>query len=119
LVQAGQFFCEGLQNFTPEEERYSVIWIQWVIGHLNDDDLVAFFERCRKGLRPGGWIVVKENVILKGNFWIDKEDSSVVRYGTCVFVESGKQRHVVMNCDGLSPAAGRRPASKKCSKEQG
>lgn len=50
-----------------------------MIGHLSDDDLVAFLERCRKGLKPGGWMVVKENVIMKGNFWIDKEDSSVVR----------------------------------------
>lgn len=44
------------------------------------DDLVAFFERCKKGLKPGGYIVVKENVLATGEFWLDKDDSSVVRY---------------------------------------
>jgi 2-polyprenyl-3-methyl-5-hydroxy-6-metoxy-1,4-benzoquinol methylase len=40
---------------------YDVIWIQWVVGHLTDDDFVDFFLRCRKGLKPGGVIVLKEN----------------------------------------------------------
>ena len=39
---------------------YDVIWVQWV-GHLTDDDFVAFFQRCRKGLKPDGVIVLKEN----------------------------------------------------------
>ena len=37
----------GLQNFTPSQEAYDVIWIQWVLGHLTDDDLVAFLKRCQ------------------------------------------------------------------------
>lgn len=78
-VKTDRFICQGLQDFTPEEGRYTVIWVQWVLGHLNDDDLVAFFERCKRGLRPGGYIVVKENVLTKGEFWLDREDSSVVR----------------------------------------
>ena len=40
---------------------YDVIWVQWVVGHLTDDDFVAFFQRCRKGLKPDGVIVLKEN----------------------------------------------------------
>lgn len=38
-----------------------MIWVQWVVGHLTDDDFVAFFQRCRKGLKPDGVIVLKEN----------------------------------------------------------
>lgn len=26
------FFCCGLQDFSPEPQSYDVIWIQWVIG---------------------------------------------------------------------------------------
>jgi protein N-terminal methyltransferase len=61
------FWCMGLQDFTyvysiitfifastiivyliwyrPVAGRYDVIWIQWVIGHLPDDDMVAFLAR--------------------------------------------------------------------------
>lgn len=30
--RVGNFFCTGLQDFVPENGRYDVIWIQWVIG---------------------------------------------------------------------------------------
>eukprot|EP01134_Creolimax_fragrantissima_P002789 CFRG2789T1 len=79
--KAERFICSTLQDFTPEEGRYDVIWVQWVVGHLKDDDLVEFFARCKKGLKPDGYIVVKENVTRKGDkeFWLDREDSSIVR----------------------------------------
>ena len=32
------------------ECRYDTIWAQWVLLYLTDDDLVSFFERCKKGL---------------------------------------------------------------------
>ncbi|KAL9958607.1 hypothetical protein ACROYT_G035646 [Oculina patagonica] len=74
----GNFFPQGLQDFKPEEGRYSVIWCQWVLGHLTDDDFVDFFERCQSGLSPGGLICVKEN-ITKTGVDMDSEDSSVTR----------------------------------------
>ena len=72
------FFKEPLEEFTPEIGRYDVIWIQWCIGHLTDDDLVAFFHRCKEGLKPGGIIVMKENNA-KDGFILDLEDSSITR----------------------------------------
>ena len=43
------------------------------------DHLVAFFQRCLKGLSPGGGlIVVKENVADTGAVF-DEQDSSVTR----------------------------------------
>lgn len=39
-------FVQGLQDFVPENNRYDCIWVQWVSGHLTDDDFVAFFARC-------------------------------------------------------------------------
>ena len=90
-----------MQDFTPEEGKYDLIWCQWVLGHLTDgemctpsghqcplfkenpvysaDHLVAFFQRCLKGLSPGGGlIVVKENVADTGAVF-DEQDSSVTR----------------------------------------
>lgn len=34
--RVGEVICKGLQNFTPEEGKYDLIWCQWVLGHLTD-----------------------------------------------------------------------------------
>ncbi|RWV93419.1 hypothetical protein GW17_00044121 [Ensete ventricosum] len=58
-------FIEGHSSifieFTPEVGRYDVIWIQWCIGQLPDDDFLSFFKRAKVGLKPNGFFVVKEN----------------------------------------------------------
>ncbi|KAI9208852.1 alpha-N-methyltransferase NTM1 [Polychytrium aggregatum] len=78
LQRVEQFIPIGLQDFTPEHQRYDLIWCQWVLGHLTDEDLVKFFKRCKDGIKPGGLIGVKENVT-KGGVIVDDEDSSVTR----------------------------------------
>ncbi|GAY33855.1 hypothetical protein CUMW_008330 [Citrus unshiu] len=47
MHKATNFFCVPLQDFTPETGRYDVIWVQWCIGHLTDDDFVSFFKRAK------------------------------------------------------------------------
>ncbi|KAG0165839.1 hypothetical protein DFQ28_008227 [Apophysomyces sp. BC1034] len=74
----GSVICAGLQDFMPEEGKYDLIWCQWVLGHLTDDDLVEFFKRCIRGLKPNGMIGVKENNSSK-DYVVDEEDSSVTR----------------------------------------
>lgn len=54
------------------------MWVQWVSGHLPDHHFVAFLGRCRTGLKPGGLVVVKENVA-SGGFVLDKADSFLTR----------------------------------------
>lgn len=49
-----------------------------MIGHLTDNHLVDFLERCRKALRPNGLIVIKDNVSYEGVV-PDEVDSSVCR----------------------------------------
>ena len=66
----------GLQDFTPEFKRYDLIWCQWVLTHLTDDDLVEFLKRC-KAASPQ-YIGVKENVSI-GTVVFDEEDSSMTR----------------------------------------
>jgi len=77
--KVGSFYCCGLQDFCPTENTYDVIWVQWVLSHLVDPDLMQFFTRCRKALKPNGVIVVKENLTSSGQIEMDDSDSSVTR----------------------------------------
>ncbi|KAF9434380.1 hypothetical protein BGZ76_008110 [Entomortierella beljakovae] len=80
--KVGEVRCSGLQNVQFEgtnwEGRFDVIWCQWVLGHLTEADLIAFFNRCKKGLKPGGLIFIKENNAKIG-IVIDEDDSSMTR----------------------------------------
>lgn len=58
--------------------RYDVIWIQWCIIYLTDDDFVKFLQQCCHCLVPGGVICLKDNVVRNG-FVIDNDDSSIMR----------------------------------------
>lgn len=73
----GNFFQTSLQDFYPTEQ-YDIIWCQWVLSHLTDEDLVAFLKRCAGALCPSGMIIVKEN-ISKDRIVKDEVDSSVTR----------------------------------------
>ncbi|XXG68562.1 hypothetical protein AAC387_Pa06g1619 [Persea americana] len=76
--KAVNFYCVPLQEFSPEVGRYDVIWVQWCIGQLADDDFISFFKRAKAGLKPNGFFVVKEN-IAKNGFVLDKDDRSITR----------------------------------------
>jgi protein N-terminal methyltransferase len=82
----GEFFVSSLQDCTPEPGAYDLVWIQWVIGHLTDAELVAFLRRCAAGLAHGGWIMVKDNNVspqepglVDGCYLLDDDDHSVMR----------------------------------------
>lgn len=74
-----RFYCSGLQEFVPKDQYYDVIWIQWVIGYLTDDDLVDFLRRCAVGLRKGGVVVIKDNTCQNEAFIVDRADASSTR----------------------------------------
>ncbi|KAJ3383600.1 hypothetical protein HDU92_004055 [Lobulomyces angularis] len=73
-----QYINKGLQEFFPEKQRYDLIWNQWVLGHLTNDDLELYLIRCKGGLKKNGLIGVKEN-LTKNGIALDEEDSSVTR----------------------------------------
>jgi len=95
--------CVGMQAFVPEPNTYDVIWSQWVIGHLSDGDLAFFLRRCKRALKPGGVVVLKDNTYPSEkipktagggfkHFCVDREDSSVTRsqaYFEACFKASG------------------------------
>ena len=81
-ARIGDVFVAGLQDWTPPADRqYNLIWHQWCLGHLTDEQLVAWLRRCAVALAEGGWIVVKENLSTdrEGRDMFDKEDSTVTR----------------------------------------
>jgi len=75
----GQMYLKGLQCFEPEPNKYDVIWVQWVLGHLIDSDLVNFLKSCQTGLKPNGVIIAKENITSSDLMEVDEKDSSVTR----------------------------------------
>lgn len=77
--KVGEIFQIGIQDFTPEEGKYWLIWCQWCVGHVPDIVLVDFLKKCKAGLqKTGGLIVVKENNSpITDDF--DETDSSVTR----------------------------------------
>jgi len=77
--RVGEFINSPLQEFKPAASKYDVIWAQWVLLYLTDEDLHQFLQRCGKALKRGGMICVKENVVIDGNWVVDKEDNSITR----------------------------------------
>ncbi|KAF3770384.1 hypothetical protein M406DRAFT_246186 [Cryphonectria parasitica EP155] len=76
-----QVFNVGLEEWQPAEgDRYDLIWNQWCLGHLTDEQLVAYLQRCKNVLAPGhGLIIVKENVTSNDVEVFDEQDSAVTR----------------------------------------
>ena len=71
------FTVSGLQSFSIAKQ-YDCIWVQWVSSQLTDEDLIVFYRKAGKALKPDGFLVVKENVKKKG-FLVHKDDFSVTR----------------------------------------
>jgi protein N-terminal methyltransferase len=74
-----RFFCTGLQDWLPTPQTYTIIWIQWVLSYLTDDDIIYFLRRCGESLVADGVIVLKENTCTDVDFEVDSEDASVTR----------------------------------------
>ncbi|KAF7792966.1 hypothetical protein EIP86_004069 [Pleurotus ostreatoroseus] len=91
----------GRVGYVPLEtdSGFDVIWCQWCLGHLSDEELVAFFRRCHAALRnkDEGLIVVKENLCQDGDdgsarVSFDEADSSLTRSDAAwkkTFVKAG------------------------------
>ena len=76
----------SLREFAPPPGSYDLVWAQWVLGHLTDTDFVGLLNRCRKALRPGGAVVIKDNAATpsqcdqgSGRYLLDEENAAVIR----------------------------------------
>ncbi|GAM89377.1 hypothetical protein ANO11243_074140 [Dothideomycetidae sp. 11243] len=69
---------------TPKGEDgplYDLIWNQWCLSQLTDKQLVAYLEKSKAWIKPGGFIIVKENLSnhVQSLDVFDETDSSVTR----------------------------------------
>ena len=71
------FYVIGVQNF-DFECQYDLIWNQWILAQLTDEDMVAWLKKCCENLKPNGVVVCKENISRK-DYFLDKDDNSVMR----------------------------------------
>ncbi|KAI1414679.1 alpha-N-methyltransferase NTM1 [Hypoxylon sp. FL1857] len=98
----GRIYNVGLEEWRPDDEtvdaEYDLIWNQWCLGHLTDQQLDAYLRRCAGVLSTGedgkvkGVIVVKENMSTAGRDLFDEVDSSVTRQDESfrrIFEEAG------------------------------
>lgn len=76
--KVGDIYVTGLETWVPSK-RYDLIWNQWCVGHLTDEQLVEYLVRCREALTETGLVVLKENINTDYNDMYDPEDSSVTR----------------------------------------
>jgi len=70
------FYNSSIQSF-EFENSYDVIWIQWVLENLEDDDLQVFLSKCFKSLNKGGLLLIKENIVSKGCRYMTEDFSKV------------------------------------------
>nr|XP_020456785.1 N-terminal Xaa-Pro-Lys N-methyltransferase 1 isoform X2 [Monopterus albus] len=70
LVDVTQEFLDKARNYLGGEGKR--------VGHLTDEHLVEFLQRCQKALQPNGLIIIKDNVSYEGVV-PDEVDSSVCR----------------------------------------
>lgn len=71
---------EGLQR-RLDGTKYDVVFLQWVIGHLTDRDVLRFLKFAKDHLLVSstGRIIMKENCIISEGFFLDKEDINLIR----------------------------------------
>jgi protein N-terminal methyltransferase len=75
----GHYYQTSMIEFIFEE-KYDLIWFQWVVGHLTDRDFIDLMKKCALSLTDIGVIVLKENFASAGySFYLDKEDHTVMR----------------------------------------
>ena len=50
-----------LEEFTPKPESYDLIWLQWTLQYLIDEDVIRILQTLQLALRKKGLMVLKEN----------------------------------------------------------
>jgi protein N-terminal methyltransferase len=79
----------GMQDFATEDiakgisynKRYSLIFVQWCIIYLDDNDFVRHVKTQLQNLAEGGILVIKDNIMNAGKngFCLDRSDNSIMR----------------------------------------
>ncbi|AOA60555.1 Alpha N-terminal protein methyltransferase 1 [Komagataella phaffii CBS 7435] len=88
----GDIYEIPMQDWKPEESRYSLIWCQWCCGHLPDPAFLEWLNKCKTAIQKDGLLVIKENNTTTDEDMFDDTDSSKTRSDTNfrrLFAEAG------------------------------
>uniref|UniRef100_A0A6B2G2Y8 Alpha N-terminal protein methyltransferase 1 n=1 Tax=Myxobolus squamalis TaxID=59785 RepID=A0A6B2G2Y8_MYXSQ len=73
-----RYFVQDIERFIPQPRKYDIIWAQWVLGYLSDDEFSRFLTRCAAALSsPSCFIVIKDNI--NTTRWVDLVDGYIIR----------------------------------------
>ncbi|EFR01952.1 DUF858 domain-containing protein [Nannizzia gypsea CBS 118893] len=75
-------FNVGIEEWQPAQDvKYDLIWNQWCLCHLTDEQLVQYLKKCGTVLREGtGLLIIKENLSIRGVDVFNGTDSTVIRW---------------------------------------
>mmetsp|Transcript_1053 Transcript_1053/g.1640 ORF Transcript_1053/g.1640 Transcript_1053/m.1640 type:complete len:224 (+) Transcript_1053:55-726(+) len=73
----GEIYQCSLQEF-EYNHKYDIIWMQWVVLYLTDNDFVNVLRKAKQHLNEEGYIVLKVNIAKKDHY-IDESDNSIIR----------------------------------------
>lgn len=76
----GDVYVVGLESWVPTK-KYDLVWNQWCVGYLTDEQLVGHLRRCKEALTEQGIVVVKENLstVIEREDTFDEVDGGVTR----------------------------------------
>lgn len=77
----GDIYPIGMQEWRCDPAKvgkYWLVWCQWCVGQLPDDELVKLWAHCKEALMANGTLVVKENIAPVEDVF-DPTDLSVTR----------------------------------------
>lgn len=86
----GDIYTTGMQDFFTkngnagvyeEGRKYWLVWCQWCLNYLPDNELIEFLRKFGESLSENGTIIVKENIVsnINDEDVFDEIDSSVTR----------------------------------------
>jgi protein N-terminal methyltransferase len=80
----------GMSDWRPTQGVvYDLVWIQWCLGYLSDEQVVEHLRYCKSALRTDkSLVVVKENISTAGTDMFDSRDGSVTRQVNCTIRSS-------------------------------
>lgn len=76
----GDIYVVGLESWVPTN-KYDLIWNQWCVGYLTDEQLVGYLKRCKEALTEQGIVILKENLstVIENEDTFDDVDGAVTR----------------------------------------